>query len=1488
MASFGYDDNATSESLFLQTKVIEEYPVGHVILRLPEAIAQHTHAFSSKGYQQIHLMPTHDWTYFRINSEGSLVNSRRLDYESLCKRSVQSFTHNVHNHASRAGCELLVKAVVFEHKANVNLDTVVSSAIQSDMTSNRMSHLRYVTISISLLDVNDNRPECKLTYPAQIDWKASRSFAVVEIPDNSIPGEIIAKWNIVDRDSSANGISEVRLFGTKNGQPSVISNDLPFHLKQPEARPPWSEVEMHLLLTRRLDYSMKVFSRSKHVSEEVDWFDLKIVILDSTSDQTDKQAGQAIAFPGSSICAIRIRIIDINDHSPAWKVPPQFAKGEPIELELFEGKSFKKPELFKMMATDLDRGPNAVLSYHYAWEFRNDTVFSDAFPSSKMFESESYVQLIRSLFFLDSTTGELKLRSLSVDFETVKDVLMSFTGTDHFTDKIPLQMQFLAMDHPKNRSTTRFSPTATITVWLLNVNDNAPDIQVIGLQAKNPTDFRTRISDYTDVVYISENLAPNQPVAIITVTDLDNLHKEQIMCLITDELNTHSNRYSSTNMLFQLVRVTSELSVTPSFDSEGIAGTSAVFTRQVQNYKLVALRSLDREEQPSYRLNISCVDTVFGTSMENSISQTYSSLTSFRTIDIVVTDVNDNPPRIVGVFPTSRPNLNMTALENDTHIFYCSVKEHSSPGSKICQLKAEDSDRNLPNSFEWWIEESTQALMSVERNTGWLVVPSADVSATEHFSGIDRERMSEISVLVFVRDNGNDWDYKEKRLTSSATVIIDVIDVNDCEPKISEYNYFKVSEAAKSGTLIGMLTPVDEDQSGTPNSALLFQIASSKVHQTILRKEANMEDQESFDIFRDKHNKNAITLEDIELDSRTGAIRVSAAGLDRERRSFYKFMVTISDGQAVAGLAALPPTEQHHVHTIVHIEVEDENDNAPRIIYPETRVASFVVACSSLNNLPYTIARISVNDSDAGANAEVLYFLSPSNMHSPHNIKQDKNKFDQLTKMPGHKIINATEINKNFTVKNGTSVAPQNRTKLNETSRDSEVTLNNVDEGFRQPGSFTLYPFQIDPQTGCFEIIGKPEDNVCDRKTFESGSEQNDAVTYRMRVVVIDRGIPPLSSEVELHVLIMHADDKTKLMNNVNEKMHNFMDATLRDANNPYPTSLNIPSQSLGLFRNPVETEPTLDESNLWGSLNSPDVFWAAAICLTIATCVLIFLTVLITLVTCHRRTKQTQQETVETHQNEWANEDSPCDSWTNTLPHLITTFKRHPETVELEKSKGPFTSTLSRTETGLHFSNTPTRQNHFDVCSAMNTNQRETVVGMLQEKPDYLPLLETRYTNHLPSVYSPLLAVLNRDQTYRNKLKHLDNHYSTSTNTNCDVHNDYQKLALRRCQERLSVSNTTDNKDLKRNVHSAACRNIQFSWNHHHGAMVCSGDVKRLRDSSEGIIFQNSGIALSENPSGCEETIHNQTSLGELTESLLKKDGNKTNAKPLNEISFV
>ncbi|TPP56711.1 hypothetical protein FGIG_00414 [Fasciola gigantica] len=76
------------------------------------------------------------------------------------------------------------------------------------------------------------------------------------------------------------------------------------------------------------------------------------------------------------------------------------------------------------------------------------------------------------------------------------------------------------------------------------------------------------------------------------------------------------------------------------------------------------------------------------------------------------------------------------------------------------------------------------------------------------------------------------------------------------------------------------------------------------------------------------------------LDEKTGSLFVGPNGLDRERQSFYKFVVAVSDGAATVDRPALFPQERHVVQTVVHITVEDENDNAPRIIYPESQTVS--------------------------------------------------------------------------------------------------------------------------------------------------------------------------------------------------------------------------------------------------------------------------------------------------------------------------------------------------------------------------------------------------------------------------------------------------------------------------------------------------------------------------------------------------------------------
>ncbi|VDP66463.1 unnamed protein product [Echinostoma caproni] len=375
-----------------------------------------------------------------------------------------------------------------------------------------------------------------------------------------------------------------------------------------------------------------------------------------------------------------------------------------------------------------------------------------------------------------------------------------------------------------------------------------------------------------------------------------------------------------------------------------------------------------------------------------------------------------------------------------------------------------------------------------------------------------------------------------------------------------------------------------------------------------------------------------------QLDEKTGTLMVGPNGLDRERQSSYKFVVTVSDGAATLGRPALAPRERHVVQTVVHITVEDENDNAPRIIYPESHTATFTLACPILQQqLPHTIAQIAVNDSDTGINAEVFYHLSPAT----ESI--------------------ATERQSNI----ANSDLRNDSVNLNETTPGPTFTSSDPDVS----NTIHLVPFQIDPQNGLLMIVNSPVDeqnrDICamDRAHSSgiSGASGVNGLTvlaeYRLRVIVTDRGIPPLSSSVILFVRIVPnapMDSPDSPLRQPGQLPPYLVDrynprVGLSSAyDNPSGGNMDGTNQRLGKLH--ASLTPSLasdsrpgNESPLLTSLSSPDVFWAATICLTIATGVLIFLIVLITMVTCHRRMKPVARHNDgpgETRQNEWAQSD--------------------------------------------------------------------------------------------------------------------------------------------------------------------------------------------------------------------------------------------------------
>ncbi|XP_056135970.1 protocadherin Fat 1a [Lampris incognitus] len=154
-------------------------------------------------------------------------------------------------------------------------------------------------------------------------------------------------------------------------------------------------------------------------------------------------------------------------------------------------------------------------------------------------------------------------------------------------------------------------------------------------------------------------------------------------------------------------------------------------------------------------------------------------LSDMATVNINLTDVNDNSP----VF----------SQETYTAV----VSEDAEPGKTVVAVMAEDADGPSYSHVRYTILDGNQGSpFTIDPVRGELKVARQ----------LDRERTSGYTLMVLASDNG------VPTRSSSATVNIDVSDVNDNPPLFSQANYsLIIQENRPKGTSILRLTVTDRD-----------------------------------------------------------------------------------------------------------------------------------------------------------------------------------------------------------------------------------------------------------------------------------------------------------------------------------------------------------------------------------------------------------------------------------------------------------------------------------------------------------------------------------------------------------------------------------------------------------------------------------------------------------------------------------------------------
>ncbi|XP_049897972.1 protocadherin alpha-8-like [Epinephelus moara] len=231
-----------------------------------------------------------------------------------------------------------------------------------------------------------------------------------------------------------------------------------------------------------------------------------------------------------------------------------------------------------------------------------------------------------------------------------------------------------------------------VVIKIRDVNDNAPEIEVTSFSNSIPEDSR-----------------PGTTVALISVNDLDSGLNGKVICFLSEDV---------------------PFTLSPSL--------------QEKMYSLVTKSPLDKEKQSHYALTVIAKDSG------------QPSLSSENTINVVVSDVNDNRPEFI----------------MSPYTFY--VTEGNEAGASVFSVKAFDRDENNNALISYHIlrdggeDNKLTSFLNINSETG-------DILALKSF---DFETVKTFQFQVVATDSGT------PSLSNNVTVNVFILDQNDNAPVI--------------------------------------------------------------------------------------------------------------------------------------------------------------------------------------------------------------------------------------------------------------------------------------------------------------------------------------------------------------------------------------------------------------------------------------------------------------------------------------------------------------------------------------------------------------------------------------------------------------------------------------------------------------------------------------------------------------------------------
>ena len=365
-------------------------------------------------------------------------------------------------------------------------------------------------------------------------------------------------------------------------------------------------------------------------------------------------------------------------------------------------------------------------------------------------------------------------------------------------------------------------------------------------------------------------------VAHVLVEDLDRGPSGQVTCEMMEEAGEGNEG------------VGQHLALEPIYTGTGPQ------QQHTGQYKLITAAKLDYEKRHTYSARLLCRDG----GMPEPLQAT-------RTVTVAVVDENDHAP----IFHES--------------VYHKQLRENGTAGAVLLQLAASDADHGDNALVRYRLDTTdgqADAKVAVDEDTGQVHTKTV----------FDHEQMDSFVFHVIAYDGGN------PSLSATATVSIDIIDINDEAPRFEKESYdFATAENQGIDTEIGIIMASDPDSP-------------------------------PFNEFTMYLHPDSSALDTFSLDPRQGILRTKKV-LDREHQATYSLIV-VAANTAFPRLSSSVPVTVH---------VTDVNDNAPSIAFPAPHNDSVTVSAQAPEN--YVFSRVLASDADMGKNAKLVYEIVKGN-----------------------------------------------------------------------------------------------------------------------------------------------------------------------------------------------------------------------------------------------------------------------------------------------------------------------------------------------------------------------------------------------------------------------------------------------------------------------------------------------------------------------------